>query len=200
MRLMVLVLSGLAALACGAAAAGPLSCDTFRTRLDGALIVADGSGPEAPAYRETGTSADGSKRLAWQTSSLDGTMTCGPGGEFREFYVSLTIDSKERFVEQLKRFTALNGAAICAVSDGTPAACVNAGKQLLQIALEEMGAKFQRKLPSPSGEASNKVAPHVQAECTAAPSLITFTVDVDGADSLDEARQPLTQLDRQPGP
>jgi hypothetical protein len=191
MRPAILCAGGLGCLFAWTAAAQPLTCDLFQDRLNGNLIVSDNEAPEAPVFRETGSSPNGTTRLAWRTSSLEGTMTCGPDRIFKEFYVNLAFASRDRFVEQIKRFVALSGAAVCATSDATPPVCTDVGKQLLQTGLQQMGSAFQKKVSAPSGIASRKLQPELTADLTAAPTLITFSLTVNEGASLDAQRAPL---------
>jgi hypothetical protein len=177
-----------------AAAAQPLTCDEFRDRLNGNIIVADAEAPEAPVFRESGPSSGETARVPWRTSSLDGTLTCGPGQEFREFYVTLAVTSRERFVAQLRRFVAMNGAAICATSEATLPACTDTGKLLLQSSLEQMGSAFKKKLNNPNGVASRQLQPELRADLTAAPTLMTFSLDVGEGAHLDATRPPLPPM------
>ena len=187
-----LIIGGL--FAAGAAQAEPLTCATFRDRMNGALVAAADPGSEMPDYKDARTTSGGGSHANWDTTALSGSLSCGARDAFQEFYVSLDITSRDRFVEQLKRFVALNGAAICSTATAGPPACTDAGKALLQSALTLMGTGFQRRVTNPSGTSTRMLWPDLKAEITAAPSLITFSLAVPDGASLDGERRPLPPL------
>ena len=177
------------------ARAAPFTCSAFKERLAEALVEAADPGAEAPAYKEARPTDKGDSHLNWDTSALSGSLTCKRDDLFGEFYVSLNITSRDRFVEQLKRLVALDGAAICTLAQATPAVCADAGKLLLQEGLDKMGAGVKRKVSNPSGLSDRMLWPDVRAEVTTAPSLLTFSFAAgDGATPEAERRTLQVQL------
>ncbi|MCW6511226.1 hypothetical protein [Lichenifustis flavocetrariae] len=175
-----------------AASAEPLTCELFRERLNGGLLIVGDPAPEVPVFVQKAGGGGGGKRYSWSTTDLSGTMTCDAAGLFREFYVTLEFNSRDRFAEQLKRLVAMNGAALCSLAADVPAACVDTGKALLQQALQQTGEAYKRKLDHPSSIATLKPVPNVTAEMTAALSLITFSLAVDDGATLDQVRKPFS--------
>lgn len=173
------------------AGAAPLTCTTFKERLAEALVEAADPGSEAPAYKEARATDKGGSHFNWDTSALSGSLTCKGGDLFGEFYVSLNITSRDRFVEQLKRLVSLDGAAICTMTQATPAACADAGKLLLQEGLDKMGAGVKRKLSNPSGLSDRMLWPDMRAEVTTAPSLLTFSFAAADGATPEADRRPL---------
>ena len=95
------------------------------------------------------------------------------------------------YLALLKRFVAMQGASICALaSDGT-AQCEEAGRALLQQALEKMGQAYRRGSKSPNGLADRTLFPGANAEVTSASTLLTFLVGPGRGESLDATRKPL---------
>ena len=158
------------------ALAEPLTCSAFKDRLKGALVVAANPNTEVPAYKETRATDGGGSHANWETSALSGSLTCGGDDRFQEFYVSLDVTTRDKFVEQLKGLVALDGAAICTLATAGPTACTDTGKVLLQDALEKMGTGFKRRVTNPNGLSNRMLWPDIKAELTAAPSLITFSL------------------------
>lgn len=180
----------------GAAAAQPLTCETFRSRLDGALVttaVADAN-TEAPVFEQRRVLPDGGSRATWKTSDLSGTLTCGGGDSFQEFYVSREVVPKSQLAQQVDHLVALNGAAICTLLSGPPAACIDAGKLLLQNAIQQMGAGFAKHVNNPNGLSHANFQGGVTGELTAAPTLITFSLAAKDGGTVDASRPPLGQL------
>ena len=158
------------------ALAAPLTCSAFKDRLKGALVAAANPNTEVPAYKETRATDGGGSHANWDTSALSGSLTCGGDDRFQEFYVSLDVTTRDRFIEQLKGLVTLDGAVICSLATAAPGACTDTGKLLLQDALEKMGAGFKRRITNPSGLSNRMLWPDIKAELTAAPSLITFSL------------------------
>lgn len=171
------------------AGAAPFTCTTFKERLAEALVEAADPGAEAPAYKEARATDKGGSHLNWDTSALSGSLSCKSGDLFGEFYVSLNVTSRDRFVEQLQRLVSLDGAAVCTLAQSTPSACADAGKLILQEGLDKMGAEVRRKVGSPSGLSDRMLWPDIKAEVTTAPSLLTFSfAAADGATPQAERR------------
>lgn len=179
------------AVAASSAAAEPFTCSAFRDRLSGALVAAGDPDTEAPAFRDTRSTDSGGSHVNWTTSALTGSLACGAGDRFGEFYVSLDVTSRDRFVEQLRRLVTLDGAAVCTLATAAPGACTDAGKALLQAALEKMGAGFKRRVSNPSGISNRMLWPDIKAEVTAAPSLITFSLTAADGATPGSDRRPL---------
>ena len=173
------------------ALAAPLTCSAFKDRLEGALVAAANPNTEVPAYKETRATDGGGSHANWGTSALSGSLTCGGGDRFQEFYISLDVTTRDKFVEQLKGLVTLDGAVICSLATAAPAACSDTGKLLLQDALEKMGAGFKRRVTNPNGLSTRMLWPDIKAELTAAPSLITFSLAAANGATPDAERRAL---------
>ncbi|MDX7950656.1 hypothetical protein P7D22_05620 [Lichenihabitans sp. Uapishka_5] len=190
-----LVLAGVALLGMGSmVVADPLTCKTFKDRLGEALVDAADLGSEAPDFKDSRSTTEGGSHANWTTSALTGSLACGPGDRFQEFYVSLTVANRDRFADQLRRLVALDGAAVCSVAAGSAAACGDTGKLLVQDAMQQMGVGFKRRATNPSGTSDRLLWPDLKLEMTAAPTLITFSMAVPDGATLAEARRPLPAL------
>ena len=176
------------------ALAAPLTCSAFKDRLNGALVAAANPNTEVPAYKDTRATDGGGSHANWDTSALSGSLTCGGDDRFQEFYVSLDVTTRDKFVEQLKGLVTLDGAVICTLATAGPAACTDTGKMLLQDALEKMGAGFKRRVTNPNGLSTRMLWPNIKAELTAAPSLITFSLAAAEGATPDAERRALPAL------
>lgn len=183
----------LALCAAGAATAGaePLTCATFKDRLDAALLASADNDAAAvvtkPAFKDPvrGT------RYDWTDGTLGGALSCGPADQFQEFGISLEFRTKETFAAMLKRFGSIQGASICALSSAGTDACEAAGRGVLREALEKMGDAYRRGAKAPSGLADRTLFPGANAEVTSASTLLTFLIGPGRGNTIEATRMPL---------
>ena len=187
-----LLLSSAVFLLCTSIAqAAPLTCTEYRNRLQGALLATGAKGLEVTDFKVGFENASYGKRYDWTSNELAGTMNCGPGDQFEEFYASLAFEKRNTFSASLTRFIALSGASICALSSDGATACSDAGRKMLQDGLEQMGRAYNKGARTPSSLVDRDLFKGAKAELTSAPTLVTFLVGPGRGAVLDEARQPL---------
>jgi hypothetical protein len=187
--LRLMACAGLLIVGVGNATAAGLTCDQFRDRLNGALMLSGDKDVEGLDFAASAAQSGRGQRLSWTTSGLDGTVECDASNAFSEFFVNAQFRSKEEFSAQLKRLTTVSGASICALASDGFSACAEFSRGMLRTVLEQIGSAYNHGAKNPSGIVSRPVVPGAKAELTAAATLVTFLIDRDG--TLDEARQTL---------
>ena len=181
----------LAALASPASAANPLSCETFRQRLNETLPTVDNGADPIRDYALAYDNAARGKRYNWTSAGLGGTLTCGADSAFQEYTVDVQFDRKGAFADEIKSITRFSGAATCALTSDPVPACRDFSRRMLQDAVSQMGKAYKAGSSAPSGLSDAVLFPGVAAELTASPSLISFVIGPGRGSSMDEARKPL---------
>ena len=172
--------------------AAVLTCDQFQARLAEALGTLPGQDRPVPVFAAKPTG----RTIAWSgVPGLSGRLTCGDAGAFADFY--MVVDPGLRGPSALvPGFVALAAASVCALSAGTPEACLAVATTMTTDGLDQVKEDLAQHDDQPQSLQDYDLAPDLDAVFYVTPAAISWAIGPGLYATLATERQPLEPEDR----
>lgn len=174
-----------------------LTCAMFKDRLAEAF---NAQLKGAAALRYADAEGNGSfTRYSWTGApDLGGKLTCGRDDAFADFYMTVApeVRASSAAPSDTTRFDALAAASVCALSDGSPAACKAMATTMTGDGIDQYEEDLAKHDERPQSLQDYDFAKDLDAVFYVTPTTFSWAIGPGVYTTVEAARPPLVPQDR----